>query len=199
MSTKARAPKRTFVETDDLHQVGTLTVGTLTASFVRTGDEIADVTFDGMGPEDHAFMLGMVLQSAAVRWSGHIDLFDALKDKSTKRGRLDGDLLFDLGEMRRCEDGTLAVEIQIATTTEPSCYATVELRVLGGNLGLRCTAEPLEPAQLWALGSLLVDVHGLVDTAPSLSVLAQAVTHHLGHTLGAESLKIALAEEGDGL
>lgn len=192
----SKAPKRKFVETDDFHQVGTLTVGTLTASFVRTGDEIADVTFDGMGKCNHARMMGMVLKSAASRWADHTDLFDAIKDKGTQRGRMDCDLLFDLGEMRRCEDGTIVIEIHLATTTEPSCYATVELRVIGDKLGLKCTSEPMEPTQLWAFGSLLDDVQDMLADTPSLSVLAQAVSHHFTHTLGAENLKIALAEDG---
>ena len=198
MTTKARAPKRTFTETKD-GRVGTLTVGKLTASFVRTGDEVADVTFDGMGPSDHATMLGIVIQSAAVRWSAFCDLFEAIKDNHSERGRADGELLFDLGKISK-KNGAVEIEIEIATAEQPECYATIVLRVSDGTIGLKCTAEPMEPAQLWALGSLLVECrHVMTDVEIGVGDLAQFITDHFTKTLGAESLKIALAEDEDDL
>lgn len=151
--TTTKAPNVLFVAHPADKRNRRLAVGRIKADFAIHGDDLCGITFHGEGSAADLTMLGMVLRSAAVRWSNGEDLWSALRSRDFERGRPHGEVL------GRITEGDCALVIELAPELDPTAISEYTVKLLpGGRFGLASDDAYTDTAQLGVLGELFEEV-----------------------------------------
>jgi hypothetical protein len=186
MTTTTRLPAVRFAVNKADQRRATLTVGGFRVAVVPTGDEVADLTFSGIGGPVALAYLGAHLRNSAVRWGDAGFIYDALRSRDHERGTADGDVL---ARVTYASDDLSRVTVTLAPGSDP--YAESEVVIASmpdGRVALTSEAGGFDAAQMGALGGILETVGRFGAVGDLLATVRAAA-----RDCGCEDLDDALA------